>query len=112
MSSIPRKIKKYGNRKLYDLDGGRYLSMFELSELVAGGARVEVTCDRTGLDVTFEALSRALYERLKCRSGIDDDLNRGSARESFMVRFESLISDVECDAEPAPRKKKTKGKGK
>jgi len=111
MSIVPRKIKKYANRKLYDLEGGRYLSMFGLSELVAGGARVEVTCDRTGLDVTFETLARALYERLKRRSGLGDGLAWGSAHESFMSRFESLIRDVECDAEPASRKK-AKGRGR
>jgi polyhydroxyalkanoate synthesis regulator protein len=67
------KIKKYINRKLYDSEEGRYITMLELSDLVAHGARVEVTCDRSGRDITIEALSRALYERLKER-----DVDKGA----------------------------------
>jgi polyhydroxyalkanoate synthesis regulator protein len=62
-----RRITKYANRKLYDEESVSYVSMLELSDLVAGGARVAVTCDVTGQDITLETLSRALYERVKVR---------------------------------------------
>jgi polyhydroxyalkanoate synthesis regulator protein len=58
-------IRKYGNRKMYDGERAAYLSMLELSGLVAQGVRVTVTCDLTGDDLTFQTLARALYERSK-----------------------------------------------
>ena len=72
MKTTQIQIRKYTNRKLYDEERGAYVSMLGLSDLVAGGAQVRVTCDRTGRDVTLEALSRSLYERVKVRD--DDDV--------------------------------------
>lgn len=68
------EIKKYANRKLYSVETTTYLSMLELSDMVAGGARVRVTCDVTGRDITSEVLSRSLYERMRDRdpSGSDN----------------------------------------
>lgn len=60
-----RKIKKYANRKLYDIAGARYISMVELAEIVYGEEEVTVLDDRTGRDITVETLARALYERIK-----------------------------------------------
>lgn len=65
MSPMVRHFKKYANRKFYDLDEGKYASLLDVGEAVAGGAEVEVICDRTGRDRTFETLTRALYERTK-----------------------------------------------
>lgn len=62
-----RRITKYANRKLYDEEKVDYVSMVELSDVVARGERVTVTCDVTGRDVTLDVLSRALYERVKRR---------------------------------------------
>jgi len=59
------QVRKYGNRKLYDEEHATYVSMLDLSDLVADGARAEVTCDLTGRDITLETLARALYERSK-----------------------------------------------
>lgn len=59
------EIRKYTNRKLYDEGRASYISMLDLSDMVAAGARVRVTCDRTGDDITVIVLARALYERLK-----------------------------------------------
>jgi polyhydroxyalkanoate synthesis regulator protein len=61
----PTEIRKYTNRKLYDVGRASYISMLDLSDMVAGGTRVRVTCDRTGDDITLPTLSRALYERVK-----------------------------------------------
>lgn len=61
----PRKIKKYTNRKLYDIEKGEYVSMLGLGEEIAGESDVEVVDDRTGRDITFETLTRILYERVR-----------------------------------------------
>lgn len=65
MTSTVRHFKKYANRKFYDLDKGHYISLLDLAEIVVGGDEVEVICDRTSRDLTFETLTRALYERTR-----------------------------------------------
>lgn len=62
-----KQYQKYDNRKLYDVDTGEYVSMLELSDVVASGNEVQVTHYRTGRDVTLEALARSLYARLSVR---------------------------------------------
>ena len=61
------QVKKYGNRKIYSETTGSYVTMLELSDLVAEGRQVHVTCDQTGRDLTVESLARALYERVRDR---------------------------------------------
>jgi polyhydroxyalkanoate synthesis regulator protein len=67
MSNTVQRIVKYGNRKLYAPSEASYVSMLQLSDLVAKGQSVEVVLDETGEDITLETLTRALYERVKCR---------------------------------------------
>lgn len=62
-----QRIVKYGNRKLYSPSAASYVSMLELSDIVAKGQQVQVVLDETGEDITLETLTRALYERVKCR---------------------------------------------
>lgn len=65
----PTEIRKYTNRKLYDVGRASYITMLDLSDMVAGGTKVRVTCDRTGNDITLATLSRSLYERIKLGGG-------------------------------------------
>jgi hypothetical protein len=65
MTVTVRHFKKYANRKFYDLDKGRYVSLLDLGDISAGGDEIEVACDRTGRDLTFETLTRVLYERTR-----------------------------------------------
>jgi polyhydroxyalkanoate synthesis regulator protein len=65
MTSILRKIKKYTNRKLYDIEKGEYVSMLGVSDQIVNGDNVEVIDDRTCRDITFETLTRILYERIR-----------------------------------------------
>jgi hypothetical protein len=62
-----KQYQKYDNRKLYDTDTGEYVSMLELSDVVAAGTPVQVTHYRTKKDLTLETLARSLYERLMDR---------------------------------------------
>lgn len=64
MSSV-RHFKKYANRKFYDADRGKYVSVRDITSVVKKGGAVEVTSDRTGQDLTHETLARILYEEVK-----------------------------------------------
>ena len=65
MTVTVRHYKKYANRKFYDLDRGRYVSLLDIGDAIAGGEEIQAFCDRTGRDLTFETLARTMYERTK-----------------------------------------------
>ena len=81
-------VKKYANRKLYDVGGASYISMVQLSDMVHRGGRVAVVCDLTGRDLTLESLGRALYERLKVREP------SASRDASVLAEIEAVIRKV------------------
>ena len=62
-----RHYRKYPNRKFYDDERGQYVSAKEIAGVVRGGSDVEVTCDRTGRDLTREVLARILYDEVRAR---------------------------------------------
>jgi len=44
-------MKKYGNRRLYDTDESRYITLEELTEKIRGGVEVRVVDAKTGADL-------------------------------------------------------------
>jgi polyhydroxyalkanoate synthesis repressor PhaR len=63
-----RLIKRYDNRKLYDCEGRRYVTLEELGTMVAGGQEVEVRDQRTGEDLTAPTLAQVVLEGLRQRT--------------------------------------------
>jgi polyhydroxyalkanoate synthesis repressor PhaR len=55
-------VKKYGNRRLYDTDLSRYMTMEELTDKVRGGTDVTVVDAKTGRDLTQVTLTQAIIE--------------------------------------------------
>jgi len=55
-------VKKYGNRRLYDTESSRYITLEELASLVRGGADVRVLDARTGEDLTRATLAQIIME--------------------------------------------------
>jgi polyhydroxyalkanoate synthesis repressor PhaR len=64
-SGQPRPIRRYGNRKLYDPEAGRYVTLEDITALVTEGHDVEVLDQRTGQDLTSLTLAQALLEGVK-----------------------------------------------
>lgn len=58
-----RTIKKYANRRLYDVATSRYITQLELKDLIVGGADVQVLDARTGADRTREVLLQIVAEQ-------------------------------------------------
>ena len=58
-----RQIKKYANRKLYDLEAKRYVSLRGIAALVREGEEVQVLDNETGEDITSLILSQILREQ-------------------------------------------------
>ena len=53
-------VKKYGNRRLYDMSESRYITLQDVEALVQGGVEVRVVDNRSGEDVTQAALAQIL----------------------------------------------------
>ena len=64
-SSIPEviSIKRYPNRRLYDRQARRYITLQDLEDLVLQGKKIEVRDSRTGEDLTRAILTQILLER-------------------------------------------------
>lgn len=58
-------IKKYGNRRLYDTSGSRYINLEELAELVRNGNEVQVVDAKSGEDLTRVTLMQVIAEDVK-----------------------------------------------
>ncbi len=59
---MPRLIKRYESRKLYDTEESRYVSLDELAEWIRGGADVQVVDNSTGADVTAQTLTQIILD--------------------------------------------------
>ena len=55
-------VKKYTNRRLYDTEESRYITLEELAERVRRGADAQVVDARTGEDLTQATLTQIIME--------------------------------------------------
>lgn len=61
----PRVIKRYANRKLYDMSESCYITHDEIANLVEAGEEVRVIDNRTKEDLTTKTLTQILFEKEK-----------------------------------------------
>jgi polyhydroxyalkanoate synthesis repressor PhaR len=62
---MARVIKRYGNRKLYDVQDSEYVSLEQLATLIRRGETVEVIDNVTGDDITAQTLTQIVLEEGK-----------------------------------------------
>jgi polyhydroxyalkanoate synthesis repressor PhaR len=62
-------IKRYPNRKLYDTDTKRYVTLDEVAEMVRLGEEVQVVDFATGEDLTALTLTQIIFDQEKKQSG-------------------------------------------
>jgi polyhydroxyalkanoate synthesis repressor PhaR len=60
-----RTIKRYSNRKLYDTEDKRYITLDHIAQLIRAGHDVEVVDNVTGEDLTAVTLSQIIFEQQK-----------------------------------------------
>lgn len=56
------RIKKYGNRRLYDTEQSRYVNLEDLVSLIRDGGEIQVVDAKTNADLTREVLMQVLLE--------------------------------------------------
>lgn len=67
-------IKRYSNRKLYNTETSRYITLKGISELIDQGVSVQVIDNETGEDITSVALSQILVDSERSNSSVPGSL--------------------------------------
>src|SRR4051812_21764778 len=55
-------VKKYSNRRLYDTEASRYITIGELTDHIQRGAEVTIVDAKTGVDLTQVTLTQVIVE--------------------------------------------------
>jgi polyhydroxyalkanoate synthesis repressor PhaR len=85
-------IKKYGNRRLYDTSGSRYVNLDDIASLVRQSRDVKVVDAKTGRDLTRVVLTQIITEDAKDKpTGLPLELLRQLIVASDEVRQEFVM---------------------
>jgi len=85
-------IKKYGNRRLYDTAGSRYVNLEDIAALIREGKEVKVADAKTGQDLTRVTLTQIITEDAKDKpTGLPLELLRQLIIASDEVRQEFVM---------------------
>ncbi len=90
MSAQKHLIKKYANRKLYDTQTSRYITLDGISELVRDGRDIQVLDRESGRDLTPLILSQIVMSEEKRGGGTED----ATGGERIQERGQALIDYV------------------
>jgi polyhydroxyalkanoate synthesis repressor PhaR len=85
-------IKKYGNRRLYDTAGSRYVNLDDIAALIREGKEVHVEDAKTGKDLTRVTLTQIITEDAKEKpTGLPLELLRELIVASDQARQEFIM---------------------
>ena len=65
MESPGRVVKRYANRKLYDTQDSRYVTLEQISEMIREGENVKVVDNNSKEDLTSVTLAQIIFEEEK-----------------------------------------------
>jgi polyhydroxyalkanoate synthesis repressor PhaR len=92
-------IKRYSNRKLYDTQESRYVTLDEIEEMIRGGKEISVVDAASGEDLTSVTLTQIILEAERNHRGnlpaafLHQLIKHGEAWQDFIQR--SLRSSLE-----------------
>lgn len=61
----PRVIKRYANRKLYDTQRSRYVTLEQIRDMIKAGEEVQIVDNTTKEDLTAVTLAQIIFEEEK-----------------------------------------------
>jgi polyhydroxyalkanoate synthesis repressor PhaR len=67
---MARLIKRYGNRKMYDPETSRYVTLDGIAELVRAGEDLRIIDNENGDDLTALTFAQIIFEEEKRKSGV------------------------------------------
>ena len=71
---MPTLIKRYANRKLYNTETSRYITLKGIAELIEAGQAVQVIDNESGEDITSVTLSQILVDSERSNTTIPESL--------------------------------------
>jgi polyhydroxyalkanoate synthesis repressor PhaR len=92
-------IKRYSNRKLYDTQESRYVTLEEIEEMIRGGREISVVDASSGEDLTSVTLTQIILEHERSHRGtlptgfLHQLIKHGEAWQDFVQR--SMRSSLE-----------------
>jgi len=92
-------IKRYSNRKLYDTQGSRYVTLDEIEEMIRSGREIAVVDAASGEDLTSVTLTQIILENERTHRGnlpasfLHQLIKHGEAWQEFVAR--SMRSSLE-----------------
>jgi polyhydroxyalkanoate synthesis repressor PhaR len=85
-------IKKYGNRRMYDTTGSRYVNLDDIAAFIREGKEVRVEDAKTGRDLTRVTLTQIITEDAKDKpTGLPLELLRQLIVASDQARQEFIM---------------------
>ena len=102
---MPRLIKRYGSRKLYDTGESAYISLDRLAALIRDGESVQVVDNKSGEDVTAAVLSQVIAEEGRNGAG----LSSGFLHDILRMGERAIRKGEEAVGEIVGGAKKTAG---
>ena len=98
-----RTIKRYSNRKLYDTQESRYVTLEEIEEMIRGGREISVVDAASGEDLTSVTLTQIILENERTRRAslpsafLHQLIKHGESWQDFVQKsmrssFEGIVS--------------------
>jgi len=89
--AAPLIVKKYGNRRLYDTSGSRYVNLEDIAALIREGKDVRIVDAKTGQDLTRVTLTQIITEDAKEKPTLPLELLRQLVVASDQARQEFIM---------------------
>ncbi len=93
-------IKRYANRKLYNTQTSRYITLKGIGELVEAGREVRVVDNETGEDITNVTLSQVLVDTERNNRGVPGTILSEIIQRGGDVLYSALRKGVGDPAGP------------
>src|SRR5689334_20434393 len=90
-----RIIKRYANRKLYDTEHSRYVTLDQISEMIRNGDDVKIVDNKTKEDLTTVTLAQIIFEEEKKQKSFLPLNAMRNIIQSGGERIEELVSQAQ-----------------
>src|SRR5262249_15077497 len=90
-----RVIKRYANRKLYDTQRSRYVTLDQIAEMIRGGEDVKIVDNNSKEDLTTVTLAQIIFEEEKKQKSFLPLNAMRNIIQSGGERIEELVSQAQ-----------------
>lgn len=104
----PKIIKRYSNRKLYDTERSKYVTLDEIAKMIKAGEEVTIIDNETKEDLTSVTLTQIIYEEEKRESRMPLSMLRNLIQTGGEALTEFFDKSVKT---PALEAQRSVGKG-